>query len=100
MFHFKMSWILENVMLCVVMSSPSLLSLCVFFSPAEYLALCPNGGGITGDGRGRAQKLIICGSILGEICLLLNQLLAMSSQILTSVPSTLTSARMACVRIC
>lgn len=52
-------WILENVMHRLVMSSPSLLTLCVFIPPAEYLALCPNGGGITGDGRGREQKLII-----------------------------------------
>lgn len=34
--------------------------LCCFvhFGAAEFLALCPNGIGITGDGRGKAHKLV------------------------------------------
>lgn len=32
----------------------------VCFVAAEFLALCPNGVGITGDGRGNECQLIVC----------------------------------------
>lgn len=65
MFCLEISGILANVTFSLLFLPSTLLLVC--FVAAEFLALCPNGGGITGDGRGNERKIIVCVSLILKI---------------------------------
>lgn len=125
-------WLNEKVRECIIarsymsaLSSRSLVNAVIpflsYFPAAEFLALCPNNIGTTGDGRGKERQLFICvwlllnkadndqtkssqwNDVIARGPSLLAWCLAGSSwpsQISTSAPSTPKSARTACVRTC
>lgn len=125
-------WLNEKVHKCIIARSymsalrsrilvNAVIPFLSYFPAAEFLALCPNNIGTTGDGRGKERQLFICvwlllnkadndqttssqwndvitrGPSLLEWCLAGS---SWPSQISTSAPSTPNSARTAYVRTC